>query len=258
MYGGWTVKISSAHAWILFFLYSVPASFAVNEDHFVEQQWEIAAWGWAREEKADVETLLEMTASTMLHLLCRIMMSPVTLLWWVDLLSHSSRPFCYCFTAVVIFFPEWISKWLPRKLPARQWLEKIRLTSSSAAICHRGHVRVSQETEHLAAETAMCVRRLGLCHVASFLRVALVSAAIKEKRSLKFLSAANDTDPGPVPLYLEGLTQVEQMLIDWAYLLIVYRKKVVNAAQKSGTQFSSTHPKASSILCPVTSVTCLS
>ena len=48
----------------------------------------------------------------------------------------------------------------------------------------------------------------------------------RDKRSPRLLSAENDMDPGLVPLCLEGLTQVEQMLIARGCpVMCVYRKK---------------------------------
>ena len=48
----------------------------------------------------------------------------------------------------------------------------------------------------------------------------------RDKGSPKLLSAENDMDPGPVLLCLEGLTQVEQMLIARGCpVMCVYRKK---------------------------------
>ena len=58
---------------------------AVNDDHFITRDY---SGRLGEREKADVATLLEMMASTMLHLLCRIMTSPVnctsTLVYLLD------------------------------------------------------------------------------------------------------------------------------------------------------------------------------
>ena len=71
----------------------------------------------------------------------------------------------------------------------------------------------------------MCVRRPGPRELASILTVTHVTDA-RETRSPRLLSAENDMDPGPVPLCLEGLTRVEQMLIArGCQVMCVYRKK---------------------------------
>ena len=76
---------------------------------------------------------------------------------------------------------------------------------------------------HGNRDNARCVRRPGLRELASILTVTHVK---RDKGSPKLLSAENDTDPGPVLLCLEGLTQVEQMLIvRGCPVMCVYRKK---------------------------------
>ena len=59
-------------------------------------------------------------------------------------------------------------------------------------------------------------------------------------------SVENNMDPGHVPLCLEGLTQVEQMLIAQGFpVMCVYRKKkwvMWILKKKSRTQFSLRYP----------------
>ena len=60
----------------------------------------------------------------------------------------------------------------------------------------------------------------------------------RHKRSPKLFSAENDMDPGPVPLCLEGLTQVGQLLIaQGCPVVCVYRKKVCNMGTKITLNF---------------------
>ena len=74
----------------------------------------------------------------------------------------------------------------------------------------------------------------------------------RDKRSPKLLSAENDMDHGPVLLCLEGLTQVEQMLLARGCpVMCVYRKKVANVAIEITYSISPTP-------CPLMSVICLS
>ena len=60
----------------------------------------------AKPNESDV-TVSEMTASTMLHLLCRITLTPITNSTSESLFNYSSRLFCY---SCSISFPELIPR----------------------------------------------------------------------------------------------------------------------------------------------------
>ena len=113
---------------------------------------------------------------------------------------------------------------------------------------------------HGSRDNAVCIRRPGLRDIASILTVAHVTDAreTRDHPSFSLLRMAWIL-AGPVPLSLEGLTQVEQMLIARGCpVMCVYRKKGGQCGYKNHVLNFPQDIQGSLDSCPVMSVICLS